>query len=56
VVCNSERLPIVKVSWNPLCEVELVTWMASSAFITSAGAGSGTPGPISSERWIPLST
>jgi len=32
--------------------VELVTCTLSSALITSVSAGTGTPGPISSESWM----
>ena len=52
VVCRIDFLPSLKVSWNPLLPVELVTCTLSSALVTSASAGTGTPGPISSESWM----
>ena len=52
MVSNSDLLPILKLSWNPLESVELVTCTLSSALTTSASAGTGTPGPINSESWM----
>src|SRR6266571_444716 len=56
VVSSSDRLLTANVSWKPLRSRPLVTETAVRASVTGSGAGMGTPGPMSSVRWTPLST
>src|SRR5215472_3226049 len=56
-VCSGERLLKVNDSWKALRSVALVvTSTEARASIRGFGAGSGTTGPASSVRYMPLAT
>src|SRR5688572_20943597 len=56
VVMSGDVLPTAKESWKPLVVVLLVTSIPVRDSMTNGGAGRGTPGPMSSVRWMLLNT